>query len=198
MTCIVGYKYKKKAYIGGDSAGVGTEDLSLRIRNDHKVFKTGKFIMGFTSSFRMGQLLMYKLKVPAQKKTQKDYEYMVTTFIDAVRKCLTDGGFSKNDNGEESAGSFIVAYKGELYTIYDDYQVEIAAEDYTAVGCGDKYALGALKSIESLSCIYSPEEVIQIALHAAECFSAGVAGPYNIINEKGGIIRLNGGIRDGK
>ena len=31
-----------------------------------KVFHNGEFIMGFTDSFRMGQLLQYKLQIPPQ------------------------------------------------------------------------------------------------------------------------------------
>jgi len=58
MTCIVGLidKESKKIYMGGDSAGVA--NYSLSVRKDPKVFKRYGFIFGFTSSFRMGQLLM--------------------------------------------------------------------------------------------------------------------------------------------
>lgn len=97
MTCIVGLVDKGKVYIGGDSAGVNSF-WDLTIRADSKVFINGPFIMGFTSSFRMGQLLRYKLKTPSRFKndgTQKEiYEYMVTDFVDAVRQCLKDGGYA--------------------------------------------------------------------------------------------------------
>ena len=49
-------------YIGGDRAGVA--GLSLTVRADEKVFQNGEFLMGFTTSFRMGQLLRYSLKPP--------------------------------------------------------------------------------------------------------------------------------------
>lgn len=52
MTCIIGFIKNKKVYIGGDSAGVGGSHVT--IRRDSKVFKNGNFIMGYTSSFRMG------------------------------------------------------------------------------------------------------------------------------------------------
>lgn len=55
MTCIVGLVENNKVYIGGDSAGVA--GLSLMKRADEKVFKKDEFIFGFTSSFRMGQLI---------------------------------------------------------------------------------------------------------------------------------------------
>jgi ATP-dependent protease HslVU (ClpYQ) peptidase subunit len=62
MTCIVGMVENGKVYIGGDSAGVSGFDY--HIREDQKVFQNGDMIFGFTSSFRMGQLLQYSLKIP--------------------------------------------------------------------------------------------------------------------------------------
>ena len=65
MTCIAAIKHEGKVYIGADSAaGKGTY---LTLRADEKVFKNGKFGFGFTSSFRMGQLLRYRLSPPEQK-----------------------------------------------------------------------------------------------------------------------------------
>jgi len=97
MTCIVGFIDKNNdVYIGGDSAGVS--GLEIHERKDVKVFHTGNFLIGYTSSYRMGQLLRFKLKVEDQKPSQSDYEYMCTNFIDAVRKCLKlDNGFDLDD-----------------------------------------------------------------------------------------------------
>ena len=50
MTCIVGVAHKGAVYIGGDSAAVA--GWALTCRADHKVFKNGDFVMGFTTSFR--------------------------------------------------------------------------------------------------------------------------------------------------
>lgn len=64
MTCIVGLVDKGSIYMGGDSAGVA--GLSVTTRADEKVFLNGPFIMGFTTSFRMGQILRYKFVPPDQ------------------------------------------------------------------------------------------------------------------------------------
>ena len=178
MTCIVGLIDNDKVYIGGDSAGVGGYDL--HIRADKKVFKNGPFIMGFTSSFRMGQLLQYKLQPPSLYKedgTLKDiYKYMVTEFIDAVRQCLKDGGYAiKKDEGE-LGGTFLVGYGGRLFAVYDDYQVAEFVEGYGAVGCGAQIANGVLYATQDKG--LSPGERIMIALEAAERYSAGVRGPF--------------------
>ena len=180
MTCIVGLVDKGKVYIGGDSAGANSF-WDLTVRADPKVFVNGPFIMGFTSSFRMGQLLRYKLKTPSRFKddgTQKEvYEYMVTDFVDAVRQCLKDGGYASKRNEIEEGGTFLVGYEGRLFCIESDYQVGEALDGFMAVGCGDQIARGALYGTQ----MQPPEERIRIALEAAERFSAGVRGPFIIL-----------------
>lgn len=60
MTCIIGYKDIKneRVYIGADS--LCSNDHSRAIRSDPKFFKYNEsIIFGFTTSYRMGQLLMY-------------------------------------------------------------------------------------------------------------------------------------------
>ncbi|MBO1513251.1 hypothetical protein [Metabacillus bambusae] len=177
MTCIVGLINNGKVYIGADSAGVG--GYSLTLRADEKVFVKGEFIMGFTSSFRMGQLLRFKLDIPYHKPDVDTYEYMVTEFIEAVRHCLRNGGFSRNDNGEESGGKFLVGYKDQLFTIDSDYQVGRPMMGYDAAGCGEDIAKGSLFSTESID---DPVKRVREALKASEQFSAGVRSPFLILN----------------
>jgi ATP-dependent protease HslVU (ClpYQ) peptidase subunit len=173
MTCIVGLVDKGDVYIGGDSAGVA--GLSLSIRADEKVFGNGPFIMGFTSSFRMGQLLRYKFSPPAQTVHQDDMEYMVTSFIDACRTCFSQNGFG--DKEATVGGTFLVGYKSQLYTVEGDYQVGKLHAPFDAVGCGSDLALGALYASEG----QPPEKRINLALAAASTFSAGVAPPFVIL-----------------
>lgn len=177
MTCIIGFIKNKKVYIGGDSAGVG--GLDVTIRRDSKVFKNGNFIMGYTSSFRMGQLLRFKLKVAEQNEDQIDYEYMCTTFIDAVRKCLKDNGYATIDNNCEAIGVFLVGYNGCLYSIGGDLQVGESHESFNSVGCGECYAKGAMEILTKSK--QSPRQIIKKALSIVVKFSGGVRPPFNIV-----------------
>lgn len=184
MTCIVGYidKQERKVYMGGDSAGV-TGGYSLMVRADEKVFKNGDYLMGFTSSFRMGQLLRYAFVPPVPEEGEDINKFMVTKFIDAVRKCLKDGGYAQKDKEEESGGTFLVGYKGHLFEIDDDYQVGIPVDGFASVGCGEQIAKGALFSMNQYWDKSVPtEEKVRCALEAAERFSAGVRNPFVILN----------------
>ena len=177
MTCIIGLIKNKKVYIGGDSAGVSGLDITSR--KDTKVFKNGNFIIGYTSSFRMGQLLRFKLKVDEQKENQTDYEYMCTTFIDTVRKCLADNGHSTINNNEETIGVFIVGYKGHLYHISNDLQVGETYDIFDSCGCGQYYAKGALEIL--IKSKQSPKQIIKKTLETVVKFNGGVRPPFNIV-----------------
>lgn len=172
MTCIVGLVEGKKVYIGGDSAGVG--DYDLTVRADAKVFRNGPFLFGFTSSFRMGQLLRYAFIPPKHDSDLDDYQYLVTAFVNAARQCLKDGGFASKSNETESGGTFLLGYRGHLYRIEGDYQVGEAADGFNACGYGYNVALGALHATEG----EDAEKRVRKSLKAAERFSAGVRGPF--------------------
>jgi ATP-dependent protease HslVU (ClpYQ) peptidase subunit len=172
VTAIVGLVQDGSVYIGGDSAGVS--GLNLAVRADTKVFRKGDYLFGFTTSFRMGQLIRYSLRLP-KPKGQID-KFMATRFIDALRDCLKTGGWAKKENDREEGGTFLVGVRGQLFAVYDDYQVGSAADGFAAVGCGDQIALGALYATQDSG--LKPRKRIRIALQAAERFSAGVRGPF--------------------
>jgi hypothetical protein len=175
MTCIAGLTSGGHVYLGGDSAGVS--GLDLDVRADAKVFKNGPFLFGFTTSFRMGQLLRFKFKPPAHEEGLDTYEYMVTRFVDAVRECLKEGGYARKKDEEERGGTFLVGYRGRLFYVAGDYQVGEEACGFHAVGCGDRIALGSLYSTQG----HPPRARVRLALEAAERFSAGVRGPFVVL-----------------
>jgi len=201
MTCIVGLVDDGAVYMGGDSAGV--LGLSIEVRADEKVFYLNEksswrtrldprellkpvrhlVVMGFTSSFRMGQLLQYNLKLPNGMANAKDlYGFMVTDFISAVRATLKEGGYSKVSDNVEEGGTFLVGLRGRLFCIEDDFQVGENIESYHAVGCGRDLALGSMYATGKMG--LSPRERVHLALEAAETWSAGVRQPFVIKSVK--------------
>ncbi|MCV7255310.1 hypothetical protein H7J86_24405 [Mycobacterium hackensackense] len=177
MTCIVGIEYPGGVIIGGDSAGLS--GWSKTIRADEKVFTNGPYVMGFTSSFRMGQLLRYRLTVPEPDIDDLD-RFMVTTFVDAVRTTLKDGGYAKIENTREEGGTFLVGVGGRLFQVHSDFQVGRAAQGYSACGCGNDIALGSLHTTDRYD--IAPADRVRHALDAACALSGGVAGPYTVID----------------
>jgi hypothetical protein len=174
VTAIVGLVAASgRVHLGGDSAGVS--GLALRVRADAKVFRNGPFVFGFTTSFRMGQLLRHSLD-PPRPPARRLSRFMATTFVDAIRECLKGGGWAAKNSDREEGGTFLVGVAGRLFEIADDYQVGEHVDGYAAVGCGADAAYGALYATADLG--MKPRRRLTVALSAAERFSAGVRGPY--------------------
>jgi ATP-dependent protease HslVU (ClpYQ) peptidase subunit len=133
-------------------------------------------LFGFTSSFRMGQLLRYALTVPTHHADIAIDCYMATTFIDAVRECLKNHGFAEKHDEAERGGVFLVGYRGRLFYIDSDYQVGQSVDGYHAVGCGGQIAHGALYATAHLPAA----ERVSVALAAAQRWSAGVRSPFHV------------------
>lgn len=180
MTCIVGIEEKGKVYIGGDSAGVS--GWNITIRADQKVFANGPMIFGFTSSFRMGQLIRFQLSIPEcrAKTSGQELKFMCTDFIGAVRSCLKSGGYAEINNNVETGGKFLVGFRGHLYLVDSDFQVARSFDGYMAIGCGDNLALGAIAAMPN---VYPPTR-IRRALEIAARHSGGVCGPFTIMELK--------------
>lgn len=179
MTCIAAIKKDNIVWIGGDSAGATPSTTTPR--SDPKVFKNGDYVFGFTTSFRMGNLLQHSFNPPRLPVDEiPTHKFMVTEFVDAVRKCLKDGGFAHKENEVERGGTFLVGVKDQLFEIDSDYQVGMSLNDYLAVGSGMEYALGSLHS--NYNTIMSPEEIITRALEASAHFNPFVRPPYTILN----------------
>jgi hypothetical protein len=180
MTCIIGIEHDNGVLIGGDSAG--SAGYQKRIRADEKVFTVGPYVMGFTSSFRMGQLLRYRLNVvpPGTDDLQDLDSFIATTFIDTVRQTLKEGGFTTINNNQEEGGDFLLGIAGCLYEIGSDFQFGRNTGGYAAVGCGDDLALGSLHTTAQYD--FFPYERAEHALEAAAAFSGMVAAPFTIID----------------
>lgn len=176
MTIIAAVRWRGAIIMGADSAG--TADYQLTIRQDRKSFVVGPYVMGFTWSFRMGQLLAHGFKPPEPPRRSRDLErFMVVDFVDSVRALLKTAGWARVTNGQEEGGVFLVGVRGRLFRVEADYQVGEARDDYDAVGSGADVARGALFAGRS----FKPEHRIRLALRAAERHNAGCRAPFHLL-----------------
>lgn len=186
MTAIVGLVKDGDVFMGGDSAGVA--GYALTVRKDPKVFLTGPFIIGFTSSFRMGQILRFgehgkrlnDVKFIRDLESISDpWEAMVSEVVPWLRTAFEQGGFTHKDYGKEYGGCFLVGYRGRLFCVEGDFQVGESSHGFHAVGCGQEMALGSLYTSNQED--WSPDYRVRKALETAQEFSAGVRGPFTIL-----------------
>jgi ATP-dependent protease HslVU (ClpYQ) peptidase subunit len=178
MTCIVAVKDSGKVYMGADSLGSNYHSKSVRI--DEKIFKKGKMLFGFTSSFRMGQILNYSFNPPKHDPKLNDMEYLVDQFVPELIKTYEKNKWLKTEASVVSGGVFLLAYNGEIYKIESDFQVNHTFDNYNACGSGADAALGSLFTTEKYR--ISPKDRINHAIEAASHHIASVGGPIHIMS----------------
>ena len=168
MTCIVGIKYFDRVWIGGDRLGSDgySKEESLR----PKVFYNDEYLIGYTSSFRMGDLLEHVLEPPAYDGSDP-HRFLVRNFIPKVIKTFKDNYWFTE--GKAQGGEFLLAFRDNLFKVQDDFSV-LSLEE-TAIGSGEIAALGSLHSTEG-----DPFDRIHAAIKAAD---------HNIVTVGGDILR---------
>lgn len=180
MTCIVAIKNNNKVYLAGDAAA--TSGHTKVVRKDPKVFKNGRFLLGFCGSFRFGQLMRFTFKPPRKPAEMDDLEFICTRFIPRMQECISEHGYSLS---EESDSSLVVGFNGELYVIESDCQVELIDSPFVAIGSGRELAIGALETMYLLQAAkhMHVREVLTTALSVASIHNNTVSPPYTILGE---------------
>lgn len=196
MTCIVAYKGKNSLFIGGDRQGSAGHYISDRkkakvfkkdfkreiaLDQDNSLLRTDKMVMGYTTSFRMGDILEHIFEPPNLPTNMDEEKYMVKLFVPALIKCFADNQWLTKINEVSRGGVFIVGFNRRLFIIEGDFQVSEEESNYIAVGCGADLAKGAFSAIEEIDPPLTIEERIKIALKASAKHSAYVGDAYDVI-----------------
>jgi hypothetical protein len=192
MTAIVALTNGQQMCIAGDAAGIAATG-EIHIRETPKVFMRDGYAIGFTTSFRMGQLLKYEAALPPQPAGTDDLEeFMVRAFVPAIRTTFTEHGFSKSltrgkraeamhyeEQGQQTGGRFIVGVRRTLFVIEEDFHVARPQTPYVAIGSGATVAHGALYVL--LREDHSLGECAELALKAAAFHTGGVRPPFTVL-----------------
>ena len=178
MTCVVGLASDGEVWLGCDSAAGDANNSLQHVRGKLVRLALGQssatVLLGYTTSFRMGQLLQHHVALPALTWRTDPEQYVIRQIVPVVRAAFRDGGWAKKDNEREQGGTFIVACKGRLFGVWDDFSVIEPTSGYEAIGSGRYEALGALYATEGMAA----RERVETALRAAEHFNGTVRGPF--------------------
>jgi len=175
MTCVIGLVDKGKVWMGADSMSAN-ESFNSETCAYPKIAKIDKCLIGYTTSWRMGQLLAHSLKLPVVGR--KDLlTYMTTNFVNSVIDVLKKGKWLTEQNSQIEGGTFLIGIKGRLFRVQEDFSVLELSCGYDAIGCGHDIAKGAMYAGKNIK---DPSKRIITALEAAEEFSSGVRRPFYI------------------
>lgn len=177
MTIVAGLAVNGRVYMAADSQASSGWDC--RNRKDPKVFISHDILYGFTSSYRMGQILRYHtepLDIPSAPGDIMGF--VVRTMVPQWRRLFQDHGYLKSDAGRDDSGTFMAGLRGKLFTVDSDFQVAEHTDNFAAVGCGSAYALGAMEvsytdnNISDAECEYIVTQAVSVACK----FSNGCGG----------------------
>jgi ATP-dependent protease HslVU (ClpYQ) peptidase subunit len=180
MTCVVAVKYQGGVLMMADSCG--SDGWNSVTRRDQKIYRVGESLIGFTTSYRMGQLLGLNLRLPLKDPKISTFEWMVRDVVPAIRTTLSDGGWLRKEHERLEAGTFLMAVRGEIFMVDSDLQVSDSSHPFDACGSGAQVALGSLYN-SAIGLMNAPpydaaHEFAARALLAASEFCAHVRPPF--------------------
>lgn len=190
MTVIVGITDGDKVYMGSDSLISGENEVqSLRTPKIIKkqcyqdcgmIDETNTIFIGVSGTLRGLQLLQYQWEPPIQSQDQQDDEYIHVNVLNSIHTLFIEYGSGLIfDNQDQHPDNFLIGYKGRLYNLDSNYQIYETNKPYAAIGSGDAYALGSLKTNDHQ--IYSNSEAcIYYAIEAAIEFCPTCGGEIKI------------------
>lgn len=176
MTCIVGLQLNNAVIIGGDS--MSSDDAGLFPRLDEKVFRVGDVLFGCANSYRVAQVIRYGLELPPHPDEMPDMAYLVTEFAAALRRTLKAAGAIRREQETDTyEGTLLMAYRGLLVEVGEDFSVAIPRGGYVAIGSGGMVAMGALHATRKNK---DPRKRVMLALEAAAEHAPGCRGPFTL------------------
>lgn len=177
MTCIVGIEtLDGRVILGADSAACN--DSITMIAGEPKIFINGDFIIGYTTSFRFGQILQYSFKPPKHNRKITDHAYLCGPFIDAMRTILKDKGYTEIKFNVEEGGTALIGYRGKLYYLEGDFQIRRVHPACGAVGAGRYFAMGSLLTMKNVKS-NSSMDTLKIALDVSSQLNPFVRPPFH-------------------
>lgn len=177
MTCIVAIEKDNKVIMGGDR--LGSNGHTGAPVSESKMFIKGHVTIGYCGSFRMGQLLQHALDLPLISESTDLDKWVAVDFMKAIRKAYADNGWDKQKDGEAHGGSFLLAVMGRCYEIQSDYSYIRNISGEYAIGSGQDYALGSLRSTRGRMTTH--KRILESLETAAE-YVVSVSAPFDIID----------------
>lgn len=181
MTCIAGLiDCKGVGHIASDS--LGSNGHTKGIYKNSKIFKKGGLLIGYTSSYRMGQLLEHHLSLPPRKVDQTIESYMYVDFVSAVRQLLKDHGYLKIDGNRESIGTFLIITEGRIFMMEDNMALLESADGFDACGSGMHYAQAVLHILAKQGKL-GPKAMLTQAIDTASKYVVSVGGEVRYLHQ---------------
>lgn len=177
MTCIIALKTKEgHNVIAGDLMASNGHHFN-KIKTSKIFTKGDQCIIGYTSSFRMGQILEFGWDMPPRIEGLTDEQYMCNNVMSSLRSAFHKQGFGGRDIIEDIGGTFLILYRDKLFMVQSNYSVLEYEDDVLAVGSGTDAALAVMHVLDTPS-IDEIEEYLNNVFYAVAKVTPSVSEEY--------------------
>ncbi len=178
MTCVIGMvDAVGRVWMGADSRGVSGWGFKTS-HDTRKVFERDRLLMGYTSTYRFGQILRYAPDMPDPSDFGE--RYLVQDFVPWLLAALEVAGHKKVEDGLAEGGQALIGGYGLLFVVNADFSVLQPSRGFDSVGVAAQPALGVMSALRS-----APERRIRQALGICADLSSGVGAPFHVLHDGG-------------
>ena len=187
MTCVVGVAVPGHGCVlAADSLGLGDAGAFL-IETQGKLFTpSSRLAVGFTRSYREGQIMRYLMEWPPKPQEGTDVtSWIVREVVGKLRETLKEhGALEKGERGADQGAWLILAVRDRVFEIAPDFQVTESAAGYVSLGSGYRYALGAMAvqlGGRTAATLSEAESFARSAIGATEAHNTFVRSPITCV-----------------
>lgn len=150
MTTIAAIQGDGWVAIGCDSKTT-LEDGRYLETVSRKVVDNNGILIAAAGSSRGCNILHYGWKAPKPPANANLDVWVTTVLIPSIRAAFIEAGYEMKDDGDVAMNDsqFIIAVKGTLYHIFEDYAWEREERGIFVTGTGGELALGALEALNA-------------------------------------------------
>jgi ATP-dependent protease HslVU (ClpYQ) peptidase subunit len=168
MSTVLALKDKDSIILASDGLAT-TEDGFRRPIVADKIFKNGKYYVGYAGSIRTGQIFK-NIELP-------DIEFLADFMLEEMnaKGCLA----TVENQVKQTEANFIFVYENEIYEMLVDFQLNKTTNGYTAIGSGSGFVFAALYLTEKFD--LTPRRRCELALEAACNFDRSSSEPFTFV-----------------
>jgi hypothetical protein len=172
MTTLAGIQGKGWCVIGAESKA-SEEDGTFVYMPDPKIFTNGCVLIAGCGDVRGLNVMEFGWNAPRYSGKSVE-QYVTRSFIPSLRKAMISAGSDMKEDSKTAifANGLIIAVKGKLFSISEDYSWDRSIKGLYQYGSGGKYALGSMNVLggHTVSTPEEAESIVRLSIQSAiEC-----------------------------
>lgn len=174
MTCIIGMCLGGSVYVAADR--MASNGFTKFLVDRPKVFRKGDFVIGYTTSFKMGQLLEFEWNPPARLVSDTDEEFIYCKVVKSFEMLFKSLDHGSKSGSHYETGEFLFAYQGKLYKHHP--QGFITSSEAMACGAGEYHAVAIIDTLLTHTEL-SPSEMFRETMRRVSRYVEGVSEDFD-------------------